>query len=96
MGQCPDEEETGGGVVIVFTSDSAKRAELFNAMEWITQALKAQRLIVSRHDAEPNSSHSRSAPKPQNKLLHRVIPCNPNSITDSPMNRASLSRNSVT
>lgn len=71
MKQSPDEEETGGGVVIVFTSDSAKRAELSDAVRWITQALEAQRLIVSRHDPEPKSSHSRSAPKPQNKLLDK-------------------------
>ena len=61
------DEETGGGVMIVFTSDPAKEAELFDAKDWITQALSSQQLIVSKHEGDPEKSHSRSA------LL--LIPC---------------------
>ena len=53
--------------MIVFSSDPAKEAELFDAKDWITQALSAQQLIVSKHEGDPKKSHSRSA-----QLL---IPC---------------------
>ncbi|CAN0380365.1 unnamed protein product [Ascophyllum nodosum] len=52
------DEETGGGVMIVFTSDPAKEAELFDAKDWITQALSSQQLIVSKHEGDPEKSHS--------------------------------------
>lgn len=43
------DEESGGGVMIVFETDPVKRGEVAAAIEYTTRSLRMNRLIVTEH-----------------------------------------------
>lgn len=45
-----EEDESGGGVMIVFSPDPAKRSQVAETMRYTAQALRQHRLIVTEHD----------------------------------------------
>lgn len=53
------EDESGGGVMIVFTSDPEKQWEVFEAIRYTTKALRAQQLIVVEHEADSKKKQPR-------------------------------------
>lgn len=55
------EDESGGGVMILFTSDPARQWEVLDAIKYATKALKAQQLIVTEHDADSKKMQPRYA-----------------------------------
>lgn len=56
-----DEYEGGGGVMIVFSNNPKRAAEIAEAVEYTTQSFEARRLIVSKHEgiAGPKKPHPR-------------------------------------
>lgn len=72
------EDETGGGVMVVFSSKLEKRGEIPHSREYVAQALRAQRLIVSEHEPDRKTSQPRYERKLSDSLLQlkprRVYP----------------------
>lgn len=42
--------------MIVFSGDPARKAEVFNAMEYVRHALTSNRLVVTEHLSNPKTS----------------------------------------
>lgn len=55
------EDESAGGVIIIFTADPAKQWEVLDAIKYTTKALRAQQLIVTEHDADSKKMQPRYA-----------------------------------
>lgn len=55
------EDESAGGVMLIFTSDPARQWEVLDAIKYTTKALKAQQLIVTEHDADSKKMQPRYA-----------------------------------
>lgn len=43
------DDESGGGVMIVFSADPEKQADVLGAIEYLTSALRAHQLLVTLH-----------------------------------------------
>lgn len=53
------DDESGGGVMIVFTTERDKLGQAADAMTYTTQALRSHRLIVEEHSAYPKTTQPR-------------------------------------
>lgn len=56
-----EEDESGGGVMIVFSEEPEMRAQVAQALEYTTQALRQHRLLVTQH----NEDSASKTPKPR-------------------------------
>lgn len=53
------DEESGGGVMLVFSNDPTKQPDVEEAILYIVRALTAHQLQVSEHRAEPKTRDHR-------------------------------------
>lgn len=54
-----DSEESGGGVMLVFSSDPHKQPDVLHAFQYIVRALTAHQLQVTEHRADPMTTDRR-------------------------------------
>lgn len=76
-----EEDESGGGVMVVFSTDSDKQSEVSEAMRYTAQALRQHSLTVTEHDSSLEKyGVKKSAPKPRCvyalRCIMRVYSCN--------------------
>lgn len=55
------EEESGGGVMLVFSNDPTKQPDVEEALRYIVRALTAHHLQVTEHRADPKTMEHRCA-----------------------------------
>lgn len=71
-----EEDESGGGVMIVFSTNSDKQSEVSEAIRHAAQALRRHRLTVTEHDSSLDKyGVKKSAPKPRCVYALGCITC---------------------